>query len=179
MITRVYTVPLKKAWRRKKNRRAEAAMRFLRAFISRHMKTAPEKVKIDAKVNEKIWERSMNNPPRRIRVTATKADDGTVIVSLFTEGARKEEKAERKVEEKKKIEKKGKKEVEEKRGEEKAGKKEEKEEKKEVKRTRKKEKEEAGKEKVEGKKEEKKGKKRKTKEEKEDAGAEEKSHEES
>lgn len=161
MITRVYTVPLKKAWRRKKNRRAEAAMRFLRTFISRHMKTAPEKVKIDAKINEKIWERSMNNPPRRIRVTAAKADDGTVIVSLFTEGARKEEKAEKKV---------GKKEG--------AGKKEE-EKAEEVKRARKKEKEEAGKKKVEGKKKAERGKKRKTKEEKEDAGAEEKSHEES
>ena len=155
MITMVYTVPLKKAWRRKKNRRAEAAMRFLRTFISRHMKTTPEKVKIDAKVNEKIWERSMNNPPRRIRVTAAKADDGTVIVSLFTEGARKEEKVEKKV-----------------------GKKEE-EKAEEVKRARKKEKEEAGKKKVEGKKKAERGKKRKTKEEKEDAGAEEKSHEES
>jgi len=85
MIARVYTVPLKKAWRRKKSRRAEAAMRFLRQFIARHMKTEPEKVKIDRKVNEKVWERSMNNPPRRIRVKAEKYDDGTVVVSLVEE----------------------------------------------------------------------------------------------
>ena len=135
MITRVYTIPLKKAWRRKKNRRAEAAMRFLRAFISRHMKTTPEKVKIDAKVNEKIWERSMNNPPRRIRVTATKADDGTVIVSLFTEGAKKEEKGENKS--KKEVEEKGAKKKEKEAG----GKKEEKKGKK---RKAKEEKEDAG-----------------------------------
>ena len=87
MITRVYTVPLKKAWRRKKSRRAEAAVRFLRKFIARHMKTEEEKVKIDTKVNEKIWERSMRNPPRRIRVKVDKYDDGTVVVSLV-EGER-------------------------------------------------------------------------------------------
>ncbi len=108
MISRVYTVPLKKAWRRKKNRRAEAAMKFLRAFIARHMKTEEEKVKIDNKVNEAIWARSMNNPPRRIRVKADKYDDGTVVVSLLEEGKKVEE---GKTQEKKKEKKPSKKEV--------------------------------------------------------------------
>ncbi len=111
MITRVYNVPLKKAWRRKKNRRAEAAVRFLRSFMARHMKTEEEKVKIDGKVNELIWSRSMNNPPRKIRVVAQKLDDGTVIVSLPEEG-KKEEKAEEKAKkagEGKETKKKGKK----------------------------------------------------------------------
>ena len=109
MITRVYTVPLKKAWRRKKSRRAEAAVRFLRSFMARHMKTEEEKVKIDGKVNELIWSRSMNNPPRKIRVVAQKLDDGTVIVSLPEE-----EKKEKKTG----VKKKDKKETTEKKGEE-------------------------------------------------------------
>lgn len=100
MISRVYTVPLKKAWRRKKSRRAEAAMKFLRSFIARHMKTEEEKVKIDNKVNEAVWARSMNNPPRRIRVKADKYDDGTVVVSLLEEGKRVEEKKTEKKEKK-------------------------------------------------------------------------------
>ncbi len=104
MISRVYTVPLKKAWRKKKNRRAEAAVKFLRRFVARHMKVEEEKVKIDAKVNEKIWERSMNNPPRRIRVKVDKMDDGTVIVSLLEEVKKTEEEEEK--EEKPKEEKK-------------------------------------------------------------------------
>ena len=94
MISRVYTVPLKKAWRRKKSRRAEAAMKFLRKFIARHMKTKEENVKIDNKVNEAVWAKSINNPPRRIRVKAEKYDDGTVVVSLF-EGEKPKEKEEK------------------------------------------------------------------------------------
>ena len=90
MIARVYNVPLKKAWRRKKSRRAEAAARFLRAFIARHMKVDPKMVKIDNRVNEAIWSRSMNNPPRKIRILAQKLDDGTVIVA-FPEEKKKEE----------------------------------------------------------------------------------------
>ena len=82
MIARVYTVPLKKGWRAKKSRRAERAVKFLRSFVARHMKVGEEAVKIDQRVNELIWSRSMNNPPRKIRVLVQKMDDGTVIVSL-------------------------------------------------------------------------------------------------
>jgi large subunit ribosomal protein L31e len=91
MISRFYTVPLKKGWRSKKSRRAERAVKFLRSFIARHMKAEEEKVKIDEKVNQLIWSRSMNNPPRKIRVLAQKLDDGTVIVSLPEEGKKREE----------------------------------------------------------------------------------------
>ena len=85
MITRVYTVPLKKAWRKHKNRRAEAAVRFLRRFVARHMKVEESEVKIEEEVNKAIWARSMNNPPRKIRVVVQKTDEGKVRVSLFKE----------------------------------------------------------------------------------------------
>jgi len=87
----MFTVPLKKAWRRKKHRRAEAAVKFLRSFIARHTKTPPENVKISNEVNEKIWERSMNNPPRKIKVIVERVGEN-VRVKLPGDGsARKEE----------------------------------------------------------------------------------------
>ncbi len=88
MISRVYTVPLRLAWRFKhRSRRAEAASRFLRKFIARHMKVREDMVKIGNDVNEKIWSRSMNNPPSKIKVRATKDDTGVVRVELFKEEA--------------------------------------------------------------------------------------------
>ena len=37
---------------------------------------------MDTKLNEKLWERGIQNPPSRITVKATKFDDGTVEVTL-------------------------------------------------------------------------------------------------
>ena len=89
MIERIYVVPLRLAWRfRHRSRRAEAAMRFLRRFVARHMKTRPEMVKISNEVNEKVWSRSMNNPPSKIKVRVVKDDRGYVYVELAKEEAK-------------------------------------------------------------------------------------------
>jgi large subunit ribosomal protein L31e len=82
---RVYTVPLKKAWAAPRWKRAEKAMRVLREFVERHMK--PMNIIIDPEVNEAIWRRGIQKPPRRIRVRMTKDMDGTVRVTL-AEGRR-------------------------------------------------------------------------------------------
>lgn len=80
---RIYTVPLGRAWVAPKYRRAEKAVSVLRAFVERHMK--PASIIIDTKVNEAIWRRGIQNPPRRIRVRLSKDDDGTVTVALAEE----------------------------------------------------------------------------------------------
>ena len=87
----MFVVPLKKAWRRKRHRRAEAAMKFLRAFIARHTKTPPELVKISNKVNEAIWRHGMNSPPRKLRVVVEKKDNFVIVELPGDRGARKEE----------------------------------------------------------------------------------------
>jgi len=80
---RIYTVPLGRAWIAPKYRRAEKAITVLRAFVKRHMK--PTSIIIDTKVNEAIWERGIQKPPRRIRVRLSKDEEGTVTVALAEE----------------------------------------------------------------------------------------------
>ena len=81
-IERIITVPLKATKMAPRSRRAKRAVKEVREFIARHMKAEEDKVWIDTKLNEKLWERGIQNPPSRISVKATKFDDGTVEVTL-------------------------------------------------------------------------------------------------
>ena len=77
---RIYTVPLGRAWVVPRYRRAEKAVTVLRKFVQRHMKSSS--IIIDTKVNEAIWSRGIENPPRKIRVKLSKDEDGAVTVTL-------------------------------------------------------------------------------------------------
>ncbi len=78
---RIYTVPLRKAyWTGSRLRRANRAIRILKEFVERHMK--PEELLIRPEVNERIWTRGIQKPPRRIRIRATKNADNLVRVYL-------------------------------------------------------------------------------------------------
>jgi large subunit ribosomal protein L31e len=78
---RIYTVPLRKAyWTGSRLRRANRSVRILREFVERHMK--PEELLIQPEVNEQIWARGMQKPPRRVRIRATKNADNLVRVYL-------------------------------------------------------------------------------------------------
>jgi large subunit ribosomal protein L31e len=78
---RIYTVPLRKAyWTGSRLRRSNKAIRILREFVERHMK--PEELLIRPEVNERIWNRGIQKPPRRIRIRATKNADNLVRVYL-------------------------------------------------------------------------------------------------
>jgi large subunit ribosomal protein L31e len=91
---RTYTVPLGKAWIMPPRKRAARAMRMLRSFIIKHMKLGkhkegeteeeeePQKLVITNEVNEKIWARGIEKPPRKIRVRAAVDKDGNVTVHL-------------------------------------------------------------------------------------------------
>uniref|UniRef100_A0A7C2NT45 Large ribosomal subunit protein eL31 n=1 Tax=Archaeoglobus fulgidus TaxID=2234 RepID=A0A7C2NT45_ARCFL len=83
VVERVYSIRLRHKMKRYPRwLRAKKAVRYVRKFLSRHMKVEPENVKIDRSVNEKIWERGAERPPTRIRVRAVKFDDGIVEVEL-------------------------------------------------------------------------------------------------
>ena len=78
---RIYTVPLRKAyWTGSRLRRSNRAVRILREFVERHMK--PEELLIQPEVNERIWTRGIQKPPRRVRIRATKNSDNLVRVYL-------------------------------------------------------------------------------------------------
>jgi len=90
---RIYTIPLGKAWVRPPKKRAPRAMQMIRAFLTKHMKlemrAAVEEEKgelptlsITNDVNEKVWDRGIEKPPRKIRVRATKDKEGNVTVYL-------------------------------------------------------------------------------------------------
>ncbi len=77
---RIYIIPLVKARKGPRNKRAKKAIRYLKDYIRRHFK--PESLVITQEVNEKIWERGIQKPPRKLKVRATKNIDGLVVVYL-------------------------------------------------------------------------------------------------
>ncbi|UCF44667.1 MAG: 50S ribosomal protein L31e [Candidatus Bathyarchaeota archaeon] len=90
---RVYTIPLARALVRPPKKRAPRAMQIIRAFITKHMKlemrVAVEeekgelpKLAISNDVNERVWSRGIEKPPRKIRVRAAKDKEGNVTLYL-------------------------------------------------------------------------------------------------
>lgn len=87
---RFYTIPLGKAWVAPRKKRAPKATRIVKNFVLKHMKVRteveeeeePEKLVIDNEVNEKLWNRGIEKPPRKIRVRVVKDKEGVVTVHL-------------------------------------------------------------------------------------------------
>ena len=87
---RFYTIPLRKAWISPRKKRAPKAVRIVKSFVLKHMKVRteaeeeeePEKLVIDNDVNEKLWNRGIEKPPRKIRVRVVKDKEGVVTVRL-------------------------------------------------------------------------------------------------
>jgi len=79
-MERVYIIPLRDVKRVPRTIRSPKAIRLVREFLVRHMKS--DDIKIDSSVNEKIWERGIQKVPPRIKVKATKEEDGSVFVTL-------------------------------------------------------------------------------------------------
>ncbi|MEM0089349.1 MAG: 50S ribosomal protein L31e [Archaeoglobaceae archaeon] len=82
-LERVYSIRLRQKlvhyprWLRSKK-----SVKYLRNFLSRHMKVPPENVKFSEKLNEFLWSRGAKWAPARLRVRAVKFDDGIVEVEL-------------------------------------------------------------------------------------------------
>jgi len=78
---KVYTISLRHVWVvTARGKRAPRAVRDVRDFVARHMKA--EEVAMSNEVNEALWSRSINKPPRKITVRAVKDKEGKVIVYL-------------------------------------------------------------------------------------------------
>jgi large subunit ribosomal protein L31e len=78
---RIYTVPFRRVyWARSRHNRAKREVRVLREFVQRHMK--PEGLLIQPEVNERIWARGIQRPPRKLRIRATKNSENEVKVYL-------------------------------------------------------------------------------------------------
>ncbi len=80
----VYVVPLGRLYWGRRSNRAARAMRYIRMFIARHFGVDPENVKIYNDVNEYVWARGIEKPPRRVKVKAVKdPEKGIVKVFLY------------------------------------------------------------------------------------------------
>ncbi len=77
---RIYVIPLAKARNGPRNKWAKKSIRYLREFMNRHFK--PESLIISQEVNERIWERGIQKPPRKLKVRVTKNIDGLCVVYL-------------------------------------------------------------------------------------------------
>ena len=75
---RLYTVPLGRVKNTPRKKRTKRAVNMLREFVIRHMK--PEGIIIDPILNEIIWERGIEKPPRKIRIRVTKDREGLVTI---------------------------------------------------------------------------------------------------
>jgi len=90
---RIYTIPLRRAWISPRKKRTPRAVRIVKSFIQRHMKIETGgkgeeeeeeegRLVISNEVNEKLWSRGIEKPPRNIRVRAVKDKEGVVTLYL-------------------------------------------------------------------------------------------------
>lgn len=89
-----YTISLGKAWIAVPKKRAPRAMKMIKDFVKRHMKfeargeleeeeeEEPKKLIISNEVNERVWRRGIQKPPRKVRIRAAKDKDGNITVYL-------------------------------------------------------------------------------------------------
>ena len=109
-LERTYNVPLRKEFLKvPKYKRAKKAVKALKQFLVKHMKS--DNIKIGKYLNDEIWKHGIKNPPHHVKLNAVKDKDGLVTAELV--GAPVEEKEEdekkeetKKVEEKPKVEEK-------------------------------------------------------------------------
>jgi large subunit ribosomal protein L31e len=90
---RFYTIPLQKALIRPPKKRAPRAMQLIKIFVTKHMKLEmkvseeeeaeelPQLI-VSQEINEKVWGRGIEKPPRKIKTRVTKDRDGNVTVYL-------------------------------------------------------------------------------------------------
>lgn len=80
---RVYNVPLRRILIAPVKKRTPRAVRILRAFVMKHMKS--ESLVISNEVNAALWKKGIEGAPHHLRIRAAKGRDNTVTVYLAKE----------------------------------------------------------------------------------------------
>ncbi|MDI6655593.1 MAG: 50S ribosomal protein L31e [Candidatus Hydrothermarchaeota archaeon] len=78
-MERIYVIPLGDVRKVPSRKRSANAVRFVQAFLAKNMKG---NIKLDKALNEKLWEKGMRSIPPRIKVRATKQEDGSILATL-------------------------------------------------------------------------------------------------
>lgn len=79
-MERVFVIPLRDVKKVPESKRAQKAVKYIRKYISKHMKS--EDVKISDSLNKLVWERGIRKIPSKVEVKASTSDDGGVLVTL-------------------------------------------------------------------------------------------------
>jgi large subunit ribosomal protein L31e len=76
---KIYTIPIGRlGYATDRGHRSPKAVRDVRAYVARHMRA--DEVSISNEINQAIWRRGINKPPRKITVRAVKDKEGKVVV---------------------------------------------------------------------------------------------------
>jgi large subunit ribosomal protein L31e len=79
----IYVIPLRDVKKAPRWKRAPRAIKDIRTYLQKHMKS--DDVKLDSSINEKVWDKGSEKPPRKIRIRAMKFEDGQVQAELAEE----------------------------------------------------------------------------------------------
>jgi large subunit ribosomal protein L31e len=92
-LERVYTISLSKVYSIGRHTvRARRAVKHIKSFAKRHMKTSEEDIVFGQDLNEHIWRNGIQKPPRKIKVKMFKDDKGKVTLNLDAPIVKKEKK---------------------------------------------------------------------------------------
>lgn len=91
-LERVFTIPLTITKKIPRTKRAPRAIKEIREYVKRHMaeklshgeedEETKKEIWIDYRLNERLWAKGIENPPRKVRVKAIRFEDGLIEVSL-------------------------------------------------------------------------------------------------
>jgi len=70
---KIFTISLREAYDKPRTKRAKIATNIVKEFLIKHMKS--KNIRIGKSINENIWKRGIQKPPRRIRIHAVKEED--------------------------------------------------------------------------------------------------------
>ena len=74
-------IPLRDVRAEPKHKRADKAMRMVRAHLAKHFSVEESAVRIDPSINETTWARGRASPPSTLRVRAARfEEDGESVV---------------------------------------------------------------------------------------------------
>ena len=75
---KMLTINFGKVWIAPRKKRAPKAIKVMKEYMKRHMKA--EDIIISNEINDQVWSRGIEKPPRKLKVRAVKDKENRVIV---------------------------------------------------------------------------------------------------
>lgn len=82
----IYTIPFRDVYEKPRKKRAKLAVSLLKSYVSKHTKINVESIRVSNKLNAHIWSRSIEKPPRKVRVkTIINDEDGRLAYVMLVD----------------------------------------------------------------------------------------------